>query len=77
MNVRKSILTLSSNIIWRILARRKVSDDDFGARGKGLKHLLLELSYVVGDLNIGDFIHYLDWMDLQGIKRSMVKVRKN
>ena len=69
VNVSKAIFTFSSNVIGRILARRKVSDDDLGAHGKGFKQLLLELSDVVGELNIGDFIPYLDWMDLQGIKR--------
>eukprot|EP00253_Pinus_taeda_P005026 PITA_05026 len=76
VNVSKAMLTLSSNVISRILFRRKVSDDDMGADGKGFKHLLLELSATVGDLNIGDFIPYLDWMDLQGIKRRMVEISK-
>ena len=76
VNVSKAILTLSSNVIWRILASRKVCDDDLGADGKGFKHMLLELSTTSGTLNIGDFIPYLDWMDLQGIKRRMLKVSK-
>lgn len=76
VNVSKAILTLTSNIIWRILARKKVSDDDLGADGKGFKHLLLEVSAIMGEFNIGDFIPYLDWMDLQGIKRRMFKVNK-
>jgi len=76
VNMSKVILTLSSNVISLILVRRKVSDDDLGADGKGFKHLLLELSATVGALNIGDFIPYLDWMDLQGIKRRMMKLSK-
>eukprot|EP00253_Pinus_taeda_P031042 PITA_31042 len=76
VNVSKAILTLSSNVISRILFRRNVSDDDLGANGKGFKHLLLELSATLGDVNIGDFIPYLDWMDLQGIKRRMVEISK-
>ena len=49
-----------------------------GGVGKGLKHMLMELSYTVGDVNIGDFIPfpYLDWMDLQGIERRMFAIRK-
>jgi cytochrome P450 len=76
VNVSKVILALSSNVIWRILARRKVSDDDLGADGKGFKHMLVEMSSTVGELNIGDFIPYLDWMDLQGVKRRMMKLNK-
>eukprot|EP00253_Pinus_taeda_P017717 PITA_17717 len=44
VNVSKAILTLSSNVISRILFGRKVSDDDLGADGKGFKNMLLELS---------------------------------
>ena len=76
VNITKAIYTFSSNIIWRILASKKFSDDDLGGNGKGFKDLILELSATVGALNIGDFIPYLDWMDLQGIKRRMVKVSK-
>ena len=76
VNLSKAILTLSSNIIWRILARRKVCDDDLGADGKGFKHMLVEASASAGELNIGDFIPYLDWMDLQGIKRRLRNLNK-
>eukprot|EP00253_Pinus_taeda_P007308 PITA_07308 len=76
VNVSKAVFTLSSNVISRILFRRNVSDDDLGVDGKGFKQMLLELSAIVGDLNIGDFIPYLDWMDLQGIKRRMVEISK-
>ena len=40
----------------------------FSAYGKGFNDLLPRLSNMVEALNIGDFIHYLGWMDLQGIK---------
>eukprot|EP00253_Pinus_taeda_P023701 PITA_23701 len=76
VNVSEAILTLSSNVIWRILARRKFADDDLEADGKGFKHILLELSATLGELNIGDFIPYLDWLDLQGIKRRVRELNK-
>jgi hypothetical protein len=44
-----------------------------GADGKGFTDLVLEVSTAVGSFNIGDFIPYLDWLDLQGIKRSLKK----
>ena len=68
VNVSKAISTLVSNIVWRILAKRKFSDDDLGGDFKGFKELLDEMTATVGAFNIGDFIPYLDWMDLQGIK---------
>jgi flavonoid 3'-monooxygenase len=76
VNVSKAISTLTSNIVWRILANRKFSDDDLGGDFKGFKDLLVELIARVGDFNIGDFIPYLDWLDLQGINRRMKKIHK-
>ena len=77
VNLSKALLTLSYNVIWRILARtRKVSDDDMGADGKGFKELFLQLSATSGTISIGDYIPYLDWMDLQGYKRNMLKMNK-
>ena len=77
VNVSKAISTLTSNIIWRILAGRKFSDNDLGADGfKGFVYLVTEVSATIGEFNIGDFIPYLDWLDLQGIKGRMMKVKK-
>ena len=38
VNVSKAISTLVSNIVWRILAKRKFSDDDLGGDFKGLRN---------------------------------------
>eukprot|EP00253_Pinus_taeda_P035753 PITA_35753 len=76
VNVSKAISTLTSNIVWRILANRKFSDDDLGGDFKGFKELLVELTATMGESNIGDFIPYLDWLDLQGINRRMKKIHK-
>jgi len=76
VNVSKAISTLTSNIVWRILVNRKFSDNDLGGDFKGFKDLLVELSTTVGDFNIGDFIPYLDWLDLQGINKRMKKIHK-
>eukprot|EP00253_Pinus_taeda_P000815 PITA_00815 len=76
VNVSKAVSTLTSNIVWRILAGRKFSDDDLGGDFKGFKGLMTELTATVGEFNIGDFIPYLDWLDLQGIKRRMKKIHK-
>jgi len=47
-----------------------------GGEFKGFKDLLVQLTARVGDFNIGDFIPYLDWLDLQGIKQRMKKIDK-
>lgn len=76
VNVSKAFSTLTSNIIWRILASKKFSDQDLGADGKGFRDLVLEAGTTAGAFNIGDFIPYLDWLDLQGINRRMEKASK-
>eukprot|EP00253_Pinus_taeda_P029022 PITA_29022 len=76
VNVSKAIYATLSNIVWRILARKKFSDDDLGADGKGFTDLVLKVSTAVGSFNIGDFIPYLDCLDLQGIRRSLKKYNK-
>jgi cytochrome P450 len=76
LNVTKAISTLTSNIIWQILASQKFSDDDLGANDKGFKDLIQEVSAASGEFNIGDFIPYLDWLDLQGIKRRLKQANK-
>jgi len=47
-----------------------------GANEKGFKDLILEVSTALGEFNIGDFIPYLDLLDLQGVKRRLKKANK-
>jgi hypothetical protein len=76
VDVSKAISTLTSNIVWRMLAKRKFADDDLGGDFEGFKDLLVELITTAGAFNIGDFIPYLDWLDLQGINRRMKKIHQ-
>ena len=76
VNVSKAISTLTSNIIWRILAKKKFCDDDLGGDFKGFKGLLVEMAALVGEFNIGDFIPYLDWLDFQDKSCRMKKIHK-
>jgi cytochrome P450 len=38
--------------------------------------MLRESFMLLGSFNIGDYIPYLDWMDLQGLNRRMKKIQK-
>eukprot|EP00253_Pinus_taeda_P008683 PITA_08683 len=73
VNVSKAISASLANILWRILARKKFSDIELGPDGKGFADLVVEVSIAVRSLNIGDFIPYLDCLDLQGIKQALKK----
>jgi len=76
VNVSKAISTLTSNIVWLILVNKKFSGDDLVGDFKGFRDLVLEMSATVGALNIGDFIPYLNCLDLQGINSRMKKINK-
>eukprot|EP00253_Pinus_taeda_P034286 PITA_34286 len=76
VNISKGLFTLTSNIVWRILAGRKFPGDSLGGDFKSLKDLLVDLMTAMGAFNIGDFIPYLDWLDLQGLKGRMNKIHK-
>ena len=76
VNLSKALLTLSYNVIWRILARRTFTGNELGSDFTGFHDLLLEVTTTMGAFDIGDFIPYLDCLDLQGIKRRMKKIHK-
>ncbi|KAH9288260.1 hypothetical protein KI387_032377, partial [Taxus chinensis] len=76
VNVSTAIQSLTTAIMWRILAGTKYSadDDDVGdINGKELREMVEEAKATAMALNIGDYIPYIDWLDLQGIHKRMKK----
>ncbi|XP_059074800.1 cytochrome P450 750A1-like [Cryptomeria japonica] len=47
--------------------------DDVTGNGGELKAMVREVSSTLSAINTGDFIPSIDWMDLQGLKKRMVK----
>lgn len=78
VNLRKALSSLSANIICRTLMGRKYSREapDKLAGIKGLPELMRTAQDLIGAFDIGDFIPFLGWFDLQGIRRRMRKVRR-
>eukprot|EP00253_Pinus_taeda_P010707 PITA_10707 len=76
VNMSEAFFTLTTNIIWRILAGKKFSNDDLGADSNGFRDLVLQAVSSAGGFDIGNFIPYLDWLDLQGIHRRMKEANK-
>ncbi|GLJ22355.1 hypothetical protein SUGI_0420900 [Cryptomeria japonica] len=62
--VREEEMLLTVRSVWEI-SRQEI------------KKLTVEAAVTVGAVNIGDFIPYLDWMDLQGVKRRLKKVHNS
>jgi len=76
VNVSNAFFTLTTNIIWRMLVRKKFSNNDLGTSGQRLRDLVLEASAVAGSFNIGTFVPSLDWLDLQSNNRRIKKANK-
>jgi len=76
VNLSKAFFTLTTNIIWRIMAGKKLSNDDFGGDGKGFSYMVSQVVAAAGAFSIGDFIPYLEWLDLQGIHQQTKEATK-
>ncbi|GLJ22366.1 hypothetical protein SUGI_0421020 [Cryptomeria japonica] len=80
VNVTNLFSSFGQAVMWRILSCTKISfhgDTHLGGHGEEIKKMAAEAAATIGLINIGDFIPYLDWMDLQGVKRRMKKVHES
>eukprot|EP01018_Ginkgo_biloba_P011131 Gb_18160 [translate_table: standard] len=74
VNVSKKVGALTADIMCRMTFGRKYSDEMLGSGG--FKAVIQEVLLLVGAFNIGDFIPYLEWMDVQGLNRRFCKTHK-
>eukprot|EP01018_Ginkgo_biloba_P024792 Gb_12834 [translate_table: standard] len=74
VNVSKALTSLTADMICRMAFGRKYPDEDLDSRG--FKTMIQEVFHLNGLANIGDLIPYLEWMDLQGIRRRQRSVHK-
>jgi cytochrome P450 len=79
--LKECLSTMSLNIITRMVLGRKCVDKEVVASGGGsvttwkeFRWMLDELFLLNGVLNIGDWIPWLSWLDLQGYVRRMKRV---
>jgi len=72
VNINRTLSSLAIAIICRMAFSKKYSDQDSRAFSSMVKESLL----LLGSFNIGDYIPYLAWMDLQGLNRRMKKLQK-
>ena len=68
VNISKTVSTLLTDIMCRMTFGRKYSDQE-SIGGKGINSVIKESFVVTGAFNVGDYIPYLAWMDLQGLNR--------
>jgi cytochrome P450 len=67
VNVSKLVSAMTTDIICRMACGKKYCEGDLDSRG--FKDMIKELFFLLGAINIGDFIPWLEWMDLQGLRR--------
>jgi len=72
LNINQTLASLGTAIICRMAFGRKYSDQDL----RGFSSMVRESFFLLGSFNIGDYIPYLDWMDLQGLNRRLKKLQK-
>eukprot|EP00253_Pinus_taeda_P001396 PITA_01396 len=72
LNINQTLSSLSTAIICRMAFGRNYSDQDL----KAFNSMVRESFLLIGSFNIGDYIPYLDWMDLQGLNRRLKKLHK-
>jgi len=72
LSIKQTVSCLSTAIICRMAFSRKYSDQELRA----FNSMIRESFLLLGSFNIGDYIPYLDWMDLQGLNRRMKKLHK-
>lgn len=70
LNINQTVASLATAVICRMAFSKKYSDQDSRAFNSMVKEGLL----LLGTFNVGDYIPFLAWMDLQGLNRRMKKL---
>jgi len=75
VNISKVVSALGIDIICRIAFRKKYTDQHLMG-STGIHSMIKETFFLAGSFNIGDYIPYLAWMDLQGLNRRLKNIHK-
>jgi cytochrome P450 len=71
----KTVSNVAVNIMCRMIFGRKYSDEE-AYDSSGFREMIQEFASMLGVFDIGDFIPYLGWMDLQGLGRRQKEIHK-
>jgi len=75
VDVSNTISVVAVDIICRMTFGRKYSHDE-AYDNRGFEDMIKEFGFLLGAFDIGDFIPYLEWMDLQGLGRRQREISK-
>eukprot|EP00252_Welwitschia_mirabilis_P002620 TRINITY_DN12564_c0_g1_i1.p1 TRINITY_DN12564_c0_g1~~TRINITY_DN12564_c0_g1_i1.p1 ORF type:complete len:513 (-),score=35.96 TRINITY_DN12564_c0_g1_i1:212-1750(-) len=76
VDLSKAFATLTNNLTWLVLSGRKYEADEHIAKNLTFKEFIEGMSRDGGKLDVGNFIPSIDWMDLQGVKRSLKRLSR-
>ncbi|EPS57376.1 hypothetical protein M569_17442, partial [Genlisea aurea] len=75
VNLSSTIVSLTNAVVTRAALGRKYDEHD--EQGNVLRKLLIELSQIVGNVNIADFIPWLGWINsVNGVNSRAEEIRK-
>ena len=75
VNLSKIVSAFGIDVICRMTFGKKYSDRDLTA-GTKINSMIKETFILAGSFNIGDYIPYLGWMDLQGLDRRLKNIHR-
>ncbi|XP_061344875.1 flavonoid 3',5'-hydroxylase 2-like [Gastrolobium bilobum] len=75
VGVAEMLTYAMANMIGQVILSRRVFESK-GSESNEFKDMVVELMTTAGYFNIGDFIPFLAWLDLQGIERGMKNLHK-
>ncbi|GKV35533.1 hypothetical protein SLEP1_g43789 [Rubroshorea leprosula] len=79
VNLAQLLNVCTVNALGRVMLGQRVFGDGTGGadpKADEFKSMVVELMVLAGEMNIGDFIPALEWLDLQGVVAKMKKLHK-
>ncbi|XP_020591132.1 flavonoid 3'-monooxygenase-like [Phalaenopsis equestris] len=74
IDVGAVVNSCATNALARVLVGRRVIVG--GEEAAKFKEIAAEISKVAGEFNVGDFVPWIDWLDLQGLNKKMRRIRE-
>nr|ATG29957.1 CYP867E3 [Taxus chinensis] len=78
-NIKSRLSDLTFNIMLRMVASKKLSEAVYSEdlqEARHFKDTIEEAFLLVGAFDVGDYLPFLNWLDLQGLKSAMKKLQK-
>uniref|UniRef100_A0A0D6QS94 Cytochrome P450 n=1 Tax=Araucaria cunninghamii TaxID=56994 RepID=A0A0D6QS94_ARACU len=79
VNMKSRLAELTFNIIVRMVAGKRCLEASYSENSKEaqqLKEMIHQTFLLAGAFNLGDYLPFLKWLDLQGLKEAMINLQK-